>query len=96
MGVRGKVRLSSGIRSPRLLKLLPVPRRSIPREISFSLADERPALGPAVPALASEMIDAGWQVQPNHDVGGAVLLGLLLGRVETEWFGRVGARNSEK
>jgi hypothetical protein len=45
----------------------------------FLLAHPGSALRCAVPPLSFEVIDAAREIEPHHDIGGAVLLGLLFG-----------------
>jgi hypothetical protein len=59
-------------------QLLPVPSRSITRAIRFSPTNESAVFRRAIPALSSEVVYAGWHIEPDHHIVWAVLLSLLL------------------
>jgi len=69
--------MSRGLRAGALLTVF---CRPVPGAIGFLFANVRAAFGVAIPPLSLEMLDARRQVQPNNDIGRAMLLGLLLSR----------------
>jgi hypothetical protein len=56
---------------------LAVSGSSVANGVSFFLAHVSPGFRVAVPSLTLEMVNAGWQIQPNNRISRTVLLGLL-------------------
>lgn len=58
---------------------LPVSRPAHPGAVRLGVADVSAAVRDAIPELALEVVDAGWQVEPDDDIARAMGLRLLLG-----------------